>query len=343
MLFILFGSTVEMGKKSRLFFEEHGFELIQKFNYIPGDPVVQARFDRRKQSSREEVENCDFVYENNGMLIGFNKEQIIDSVRGRKNCLLTLSSDTIEFIRQIKAAYGGYVTIVGVYIDQLQLKKMFEAIPDLTREELEARLKTGEMVKKIMLEERKLFDEIVIYGGEDSLFDFQGLHSQYEWMIEKASRKEKELNDKTYVEMPYSGKEDYIFVSYAHQDSDAVFPVLAQLQQAGCRVWYDEGIKGGENWRKILATKIQSEACVDFFLFSSRNSTKSKHVQAEVNAALNCEKKITTIRLDDSRFELDLEMYLQIYQILYSSDSAFASKILQAVTPSARVKEKRNV
>ena len=32
MLFILFGSTVEMGKKSRLFFEEHGFELIQKFN-----------------------------------------------------------------------------------------------------------------------------------------------------------------------------------------------------------------------------------------------------------------------------------------------------------------------
>ena len=204
MLFILFGSTVEMGKKSRLFFEEHGFELIQKFNYIPGDPVVQARFDRRKQSSREEVENCDFVYENNGMLIGFNKEQIIDSVRGRKNCLLTLSSDTIEFIRQIKAAYGGYVTIVGVYIDQLQLKKMFEAIPDLTREELEARLKTGEMVKKIMLEERKLFDEIVIYGGEDSLFDFQGLYSQYEWMIEKASRKEKELNDKTYVEMPYS-------------------------------------------------------------------------------------------------------------------------------------------
>lgn len=84
MLFILFGSTVEMGKKSRLFFEEHGFELIQKFNYIPGDPVVQARFDRRKQSSREEVENCDFVYENNGMLIGFNKEQIIDSVRGKK-------------------------------------------------------------------------------------------------------------------------------------------------------------------------------------------------------------------------------------------------------------------
>lgn len=47
--------------------------------------------------------------------------------------------------------------------------------------------------------------------------------------------------------MPYSGEDEYVFVSHSHTDRDEVFPVLAKLQRAGFRIWYDEGIKGGEN------------------------------------------------------------------------------------------------
>ena len=36
--------------------------------------------------------------------------------------------------------------------------------------------------------------------------------------------------------------------------------------------------------------------------------TKSKHVRAEINLALDLDKKITTVRFDDARFGSDLEM-----------------------------------
>ena len=44
---------------------------------------------------------------------------------------------------------------------------------------------------------------------------------------------------------PYEGKEPYIFISYAHKDSDRVFPILEELDRRGYRVWYDDGIAPG--------------------------------------------------------------------------------------------------
>lgn len=43
----------------------------------------------------------------------------------------------------------------------------------------------------------------------------------------------------------YSGNEPYIFVSYAHKDSQIVVPILEQMQSAGFRFWYDKGIEAG--------------------------------------------------------------------------------------------------
>lgn len=107
-----------MGKKSRELFMSRGFELIHKFNYVPDNTILQERFGLRQRYSRECVLQCDFVYESNGMLVGFKKDQIIDAVKGRKKCILTTSANTIDFVRQIKAAYGEYVTVIGTYIDE---------------------------------------------------------------------------------------------------------------------------------------------------------------------------------------------------------------------------------
>lgn len=337
MLIILFGSTVKMGRYSRRYFIDNGYELIQKYNYIPDDFALPARFGKRREATKAAVLECDFIYENNGMLVGFNKEQIIDAVRGRRNCLITTSSNTIDFIRQIKAAYGDYVTVIGTYIDDRSLKSMFEALPDVTDEELKRRIDTGKQIKKLLLEDRKLFDYIVMYGGEESAFDYSSLKIQYDYILERVSRLEKELNDRMYVEMPYAGADDYIFVSYSHADVDLVFPILRKLQLEGHRIWYDEGIKGGENWRKILASKIQEDRCKEFLLFSSEKSTSSRHVKAEINLALDIDKKITTVRLDDSRFGSDLEMYLSTYQYLTVDDTYFEDKLFKAVEATTRI------
>lgn len=338
MLVILFGSTVEMGRWSRRYFTELGFELIQKYYYVPENFALSSRFGKRVETSEEEIMRCDFVYENNGMLIGFNKEQIIDAVRGRKKCLISTSSNTIDFIRQIKAAYGEYVTVIGTYIDDRTLKSLFEELPGITEAELEKRREIGVQIKNSILEDRKLFDYIVMYGGEDSPFNCRALKVQYDYMLERAERREKELNDKMYVEMPYAGVDDYIFVSYSHSDIEKVFPVLHKLQLAGFRIWYDEGINGGENWRKILASKIQDKKCRDFLLFKSENSVQSRHVRAEINLALDLDKKITSVLLDDAKFGLDLEMYLSTYQYVSSEDeNQLIEKLIKSMNDTTRV------
>lgn len=339
MLVILFGSTVEMGKWSRQYFIDNDFELIPKYNYIPDDFALPARFGKRSETTKEAVLKCDFIYENNGMLVGFNKEQIIDAVRGRKKCLITTSSNTIDFIRQIKAAYGEYVTVIGTYIDDRTLRDMFEALPGVTNEELRRRIETGVQIKKSILADRKLFDYIVMYGGEESPFNYESLKVQFDFMMACAEHREKELNDKMYVEMPYSGGENYIFVSYSHSDIGRVFPVLHKLQLAGYRIWYDEGINGVENGRKILASKMQDNKCKDFLLFASESSIQSRHVRAEINLALDLDKKITTVRLDDSKFGSDLEMYLSTYQYLSAGDDkTFDDKIIKAMDDTTRIK-----
>lgn len=42
-----------------------------------------------------------------------------------------------------------------------------------------------------------------------------------------------------------SGSDPYVFVSYSHQDSEKVFPIIKQLHEKGYRIWYDEGIDPG--------------------------------------------------------------------------------------------------
>lgn len=341
MLVVLFGSTVSMGKWSRQYFVDNGFELIQKYNYVPDHFALSARFDKRKEVSKEEVLSCDFVYENNGMLVGFNKAQIIDAVRGRKQCLITVSPSTIDFIRQIKTAYGGYVTVIGTYIDDHALKNLFQMLPDITEEELVRRTEVGLQIKKYILEDRELFDYVVIYGGEKSVFNYAALGIQYDYILDKIQYQEKKLNDKMYVEMPYTGGENYIFVSYSHSDVQNVFPILHRLQLAGFRIWYDEGINGGENWRKILASKIQDTKCKNILLFASENSVQSRHVKAEINLALDLDKKITIVRFNNAQFGLDLEMYLSSYQYLCADDDkAFDEKIMNSLDQTTRINNK---
>ena len=142
---------------------------------IPDNFALPARFGKRLEASKEKVMSCDFIYENNGMLVGFNKEQIMDAVRGRKKCLITTSSSTIDFIRQIKAAYGEYVTVIGTYIDDRTLKILFESLPGVTDEELRRRIATGIQIKKSILADRKLFDYIVMYGGDNSVFNIASI------------------------------------------------------------------------------------------------------------------------------------------------------------------------
>jgi hypothetical protein len=95
----------------------------------------------------------------------------------------------------------------------------------------------------------------------------------------------------------YRGSGPYIFVSYAHKDSDKVFPIISEFHKAGFPVWYDEGIDPGNAWAANSAEKLLN--CLLFIVFISSSSMASDNVHREINYALGLKKPFIHIWLED--------------------------------------------
>ena len=64
----------------------------------------------------------------------------------------------------------------------------------------------------------------------------------------------------------YEGNEPYIFISYAHKDSERVFQVLDELDKKGYRIWYDDGIAPGSEWPEDIARHLDAAKMVIAFV-----------------------------------------------------------------------------
>ena len=94
----------------------------------------------------------------------------------------------------------------------------------------------------------------------------------------------------------YKGEEPYIFVCYAHEDSDVVYPELQRLHDSGVNIWYDEGIAPGHEWTQELADAIEGSA--QMLNFVSPASVESRHCRSEVQYALEAEKALISVYLE---------------------------------------------
>ena len=145
----------------------------------------------------------------------------------------------------------------------------------------------------------------------------------------------------------YRGTEAYVFVCYAHRDSDTVYSDLSQLDREGIKLWYDEGIEAGSSWRAEIAASIKGAE--KFIYFISEASLKSTHCLREVDYALNNEIDIIPVYLDDSALPGELELALNRVQALFRNrDSLYMEHLLGALKGSQRfthiqpVPKKRN-
>ncbi len=112
---------------------------------------------------------------------------------------------------------------------------------------------------------------------------------------------------------PYEGNEKYIFVSYAHADGETVFPILERLNEAGYRIWYDEGIEWGTEFNEYIATHINN--CEAVIAFHSNASNQSEYCKREINYAINIVKKsILSVYLEEVEFSPGMIMQLSPYQ-----------------------------
>lgn len=349
MLFILFGGTLEVGFRSREIFQNKGFDVIRKYNLIVDDSPISADqyknpngvykewFNDKVYVTKEEYKKCDFKYGLNGVAVGFNQHQIMNAIHGVNDCILTIGASTIEFVEQLKKAYGDYVTVINLFIDDHCYEKLIETQPGITEMECNARILAGKKMQQIYLDDFQLFDEMVVYTGEDTVFNYHALEGQFEQIIKRRKKIELVLNKQKYVQLPYVGPEPYIFVSYSHKNKDQVYPVLGMLQRNGFRIWYDEGITGGQNWRLMLKDRIKCSECI--LLFSSKDAVKSTAVTIEITTANNFEVPIICVSMDESRFDETIEDELSRDQKLnYGNDfGEFESKVIKALPDNCRL------
>ena len=98
---------------------------------------------------------------------------------------------------------------------------------------------------------------------------------------------------------PYEGTRPFLFVSYAHRQSDAVIDTIRILHEKGYRLWYDEGIPAGSDWPANIAQHMQNCERVLFFL--SQRAMESQNCYSEMRTAVRMGKDILVIRLEDEQ------------------------------------------
>lgn len=136
----------------------------------------------------------------------------------------------------------------------------------------------------------------------------------------------------------YTGTAPFIFVSYAHKDGAIVFPELARLRGLGYRIWYDEGIDPGNEWPEEIAAALQ--ACRHFLVFISPRAVASKNVRDEINFAINREKRVLAVHLEETALPAGLELRMGQVQAVMKyrmSASSYARQMEKAL--SAEVKD----
>ena len=137
--------------------------------------------------------------------------------------------------------------------------------------------------------------------------------------------------------IPYEGREPYIFFSYSHKDSDRVYPLLEQMVRDGYRVWYDDGNHPGDDWLENIGQHLNN--CHLCLAMMSQNSEESHNCKKEVSFAVQCNKKLMAVMLEEFAMTIGMRLQLSTIHYLvkteYPSDKALLEKLYE--TDSMRV------
>jgi len=141
---------------------------------------------------------------------------------------------------------------------------------------------------------------------------------------------------------PYEGAEPYIFVSYAHANKDKVYPIIARLHGMGYRLWYDEGIEGGDKWWSVIVRHIKASCIV--LLFVTSDAGKSEWVEEEVLQARERKITIFPVYLEPVvELNLPIRRYQFIEQSTFVAEEDFYEKLCKGLpfaTKNSKAKPK---
>ncbi len=140
----------------------------------------------------------------------------------------------------------------------------------------------------------------------------------------------------------YTGDEPYVFVCYAHNDSEIIYPEIDWLRQQGINLWYDEGISAGKNWRAAIGDSLLGASHVLFYI--STRSLKSEHCNREINLALDKNMEVVPIYLEEVELTSDLMVGLnRVHALHRDQDGNYQQHLLNALGQSTSNGESREI
>lgn len=132
----------------------------------------------------------------------------------------------------------------------------------------------------------------------------------------------------------YDGEEPYCFISYSHRNTDQVYGVLNELAARDFRLWYDDSMEIGDDFRKELHDRIAR--CEAFVLFISEESMSSKYCGMEIITAHQLGKRIYPVQLDQAaQVPAPLKLILDNLQHVkaYTNERRYVDKLIASLPP----------
>ncbi|WP_026909785.1 leucine-rich repeat protein [Patulibacter minatonensis] len=133
---------------------------------------------------------------------------------------------------------------------------------------------------------------------------------------------------------PHEGPEPYCFVSYSHANSDHVYSILNDLAEHNFRMWFDDTMEIGDDFRKELHDRIA--ACDAFLLFVSKESMNSKYCGMEIITAHALGKRIYPVQLDASaEIPAALKLVLENLQHVkaHTGEDKYVQRLIKSLPP----------
>lgn len=134
----------------------------------------------------------------------------------------------------------------------------------------------------------------------------------------------------------YEGDGKYIFISYKHDDRNLVYPVIKKFHDAGFNIWYDNGLRYGEDYDDLITEKIEESSlfvvCITERVMKNADK-KDEYMKKELDVALD-DVPIFPIFLEDVKLRRKYKMHLKgkhsIFRHEHSNEESFINACVDA-------------
>lgn len=134
---------------------------------------------------------------------------------------------------------------------------------------------------------------------------------------------------------PYEGNEPYIFLGYSKSDEAVVCNIIDLMSNKGYRIWYDNGIRLGEDASEVIAARLYGCAVCMFMITESFATHRA--CRNELTTAIDLGKSLLPVILDNFQMSPGLSLQLSsVPKIVRSSypnereffESLYSSEVL---------------